>query len=89
MRENELAADYLAQYEDTDVTIIDVSRCYSGPECLYCAFDLSDGTHWLSDNSSIGQAAYSLVDCELEWDDAEAWVIVNDDGSRTSIEWID
>lgn len=84
MKRNELASTYLNQYEDTDVTITDVAT-YDG--CI--AFDLSDGTHWFSDNNDTCRVASSLTDVEIVWDDARGWIIENEDGTYSDIDWCD
>lgn len=93
MKRNEYASDYMPQYEDTDVTITDVTTFdISGyGECDSTnpvAFDLSDGTHWFSDNNDTCQVGSSLTCIELGWDDWGGWCIVNEDGSKSQIEWL-
>lgn len=93
MRRNELASDYLSRYEDTDVTIIDATTFdvsgygesdYSNP----VAFDLSDGTHWFSDVNSTAQVAESLTDCTIVYNGDYGWVVVNEDGTESDIDWL-
>ena len=82
MKRNEAAGYYLEQYEDTDVIITAVST-FDG--CM--AFDLSDETHWFADDNGNYQVETSLVDLEIGWSDIYGWVIVNDDGTTSQIEW--
>ena len=82
---HDLASDYMHQYENTDVTITDITESQG---CV--AFDLSDGTHWFSDDRNTCQVPESLVDSKIVWDDdySLGWFIINDDGSISDIEYL-
>lgn len=84
MKRTELADYYLPQYSDTNVTLTDVTHF---GDCV--AFDLSDGTHWLSDNSGTYKVGSSLTGVEIGWSDTYGWIIVNEDGSESQVEWCD
>jgi hypothetical protein len=85
MKRNELASTYLAQYDDTSVIITDVTDHEIG--CI--AFDLSDGSHWFSDDGGVYRVAESLTDCSIGWDDTHGWVTINEEGSAVRINWVD
>ena len=92
MKRNEFAGYYLPQYEDTDVTITDVTHFnITGYECDSSnpvAFDLSDGTYWFSDNNDTYQVGSSLTDAEIGWNDTVGWVILDEDGIECWIDWL-
>lgn len=83
MKCNEMAGIYMEQYEDTNIIISDVSGFYGG-----IAFDLSDGTHWLTDDNGTYQVSESLTNVEIDWDEAYGWVIVTDNGTLRQIGWL-
>ncbi len=82
MKRFELASVYFDQYENTDVFISDISEFDNG-----IVFDLSDGSHWFSDDSVTCQVSESLVGVEIGWDDVNGYFIINDDGSASQIGW--
>lgn len=82
MRRNEFAGHYLPQYEDTDVTITNYAEFDGG-----VVFDLSDDTHWFADNNNTCQIGSSLTDVEIGWNDTFGWIIVNEDGTESQIDW--
>lgn len=84
MKRNEFASYYMTQYENTDITITDCTEFGGG-----VVFDLSDGTHWLSDNNDTYQVSESLTDTEIGWSDNDGWIIVNEDGTESQIGWCD
>ncbi len=53
--------EYLAKYKDTEVRVVDIARFDDGDVLV---FDLSDGTHWLTDINDTCQVAESL--CEVD-----------------------
>ncbi len=83
MKRNEMASAYLNQYEDTDIIVSDVSEFDGG-----VVFDLSDGTHWFSDDNDTYQVSESLTDVEIGWNDTYGWVIVTEDGITRQIGWL-
>jgi hypothetical protein len=83
MKRNEMASTYLNQYEDTDIIVSDVSEFDGG-----VVFDLSDGTHWFSDDNDTYQVSESLTDVEIGWNDTYGWVIVTEDGITRQIGWL-
>jgi hypothetical protein len=83
MKRNEMASAYLNQYEDTDIIVSDVSEFDGG-----AVFDLSDGTHWFSDDNDTYQVSESLTDVEIGWNDTYGWVIVTEDGITRQIGWL-
>ena len=83
MKRNEMASAYLNQYEDTDIIVSDVSEFDGG-----VVFDLSDGTHWFSDDNDTYQVSESLTDVEIGWSDTYGWVIVTEDGITRQIGWL-
>lgn len=84
MNRSEFAGKYLTQYEDTDITITDLAEFNGG-----VIFDLSDGTHWLSDDNGTYQVTESLTDVEIGWSDTWGWIIVNENGTVSQIGWCD
>lgn len=86
MKKFELIEEYIPAYEDTGVTVIGVTAD-SGLDIA--VFDLSDGTHWFSDNSLTCRVSESLVDCEVVYDEQKGWVIARDDGTTQEIEWLE
>lgn len=95
MKRNEFASEYLRQYENTNVIITAVTH-FGGatPDSFLAqyeeceAFDLSDGTHWFSDDTGTFQVGNSLTDMEITWNDTDGWVILNEDGTTFKIEWL-
>lgn len=83
MKRNELASAYLHQYEATEVIITDISEFDGG-----VVFDLSDGTYWFSDNNDTCQVGSSLTTVEIGWSDNDGWVILNEDGTESQIDWL-
>lgn len=83
MKRNESAGYYLPQYEDTDIVITDQAEFDGG-----VVFDLSDGTHWLADNNDICQVGSSLTNSEIGWSDTWGWIILNEDGTESQINWL-
>lgn len=83
MKLNERAGYYLPQYEDTEVIITDISEFDGG-----VVFDLSDGTHWLSDNNDTCQVGSSLTDSKIGWSDTWGWITLNEDGTESQIDWM-
>lgn len=83
MKRNEMASAYLNQYEDTDIIVSNVSGFDGG-----MVFDLSDGTHWFSDDNDTYQVSESLTDVEIGWNDTYGWVIVTEDGITRQIGWL-
>lgn len=92
MKRNEFAGYYMPRYEDTDVTVTDVTHFnITGYECDCrnpVAFNLSDGTYWFSDNNDTCQVGSSLTDVEIGWNGDNGWVILNEDGSESQIDWL-
>lgn len=84
MRQFELIEGYIPQYEDTGITIIDA---HTGDG--YIAFDLSDGTYWLSDDASTVRVAESLVNAELVYDNDYGWQIKNPYGPNHDIDQLE
>lgn len=92
MKRNENAGKYLHQYEGTAVTITDVtffgSPSSHGLPGVCVAFDLSDGSHWFSDDMDTVAVRESLTEAnDLVYDELNGWTVVNDDGSRAQIPW--
>lgn len=77
------AGEFMRKYEDTDVTVTE-GRTFDGG----WVFDLSDGTHWFEDNNDRCQVVESLIAETIGWSERDGWVIVNEDGSVSQIEWL-
>lgn len=92
MKRFEPAGYYLPQYEDTDVTIIDVTNFNITVYDCDCrnpvAFNLSDDTYWLSDDNDTYQVASSLTDAKIGWSDTYGWIVINEDGTESQIDWL-
>ena len=85
MKIHELASDYLEVYDGTDVTIIAVSKLEFDNNEFVVAFDLSDGTYWLSDSCDNYQLEESLVGWDIVWVENHGWAVLNEDGSHSEI----
>lgn len=75
MKIGEYAGDYIKKYEGTEVNVIDLAWFDDGDILV---FDLSDGTHWLSDVNDIYQVAESLcmVD-DIGYDEHKGYFVAN------------
>lgn len=93
MKKNDYAGVYLPQYDGTDVTITAIAD-FTGVShrdvptgCIVC--DLSDGTHWLLDDTDAIQTTGSLTDVfDLIWSENSGWMVLQEDGSSVPISWL-
>lgn len=89
MKRFELVEWYIPRYKGTGVTVERATEFEFGNGDRAAAFDLSDGTHWFSDDMLTVRVGESLVDLEIDYCGDSGWVIVEEDGVRRRIEWLE